>query len=76
MESVRIEVRQFRALTDSMDAEGFVLIRPEELTDVELAQTADQLRGLCGSIVDELTRRGVVDTTGWGDSHKYHAAGR
>ena len=36
--SVRSDIRQLRALTDRMDAEAFLPIRPDELTDVGVAR--------------------------------------
>lgn len=74
--SVQPDVRQLRGLTDTMDAEAFLPIRPDELTNVELARRLINYADLVEPIVAELTRRGVADTTGLRTSHNYHAVGR
>ena len=74
--SVEPDVRQLRGLTDTMDAEAFLPIRPDELTNVELARRLINYADLVELIVEELTRREVADTSGLRPSHNYHAAGR
>ena len=74
--SVQSDVRQLRALTDMMDAEAFLPIRPDELTNADLARRLINYADLVEPIVEELKRRGVADTTGVKTSHNYHAAGR
>ena len=74
--TVRSDVRQLRALTDAMDAEAFLPIRPEELTTVDLARRLVNFADLVEPIVEELKRRGVADTVGLRPSHGYHSAGR
>ena len=74
--SVKPDVRQLRGLTDTMDAEAFLPIRPNELTNVELARRLINYADLVELIVDELIRREVADTSGLRPSHNYHAAGR
>ena len=76
VKSVRSDVRQLRGLTSTMDAEAFLPIRPEELTNVELARRLINYADLVELIVAELTQRGVADTTDLRPSHYYHATGR
>ena len=73
---VQSDVRQLRALTDQMDAEAFLPIRPDELTDVDLVRRLINYTDLVEPIVEDLKRRGVADTTGVKTSHNYHATGR
>lgn len=74
--SVRSDVQQLRALTERMDAEAFLPIRVDELTNVELARRLINYADLVEPIAEELVRRGVADTSGLLPSHYYHAAGR
>lgn len=73
---VRSDVQQLRALTDRMDAEAFLPIRPDELTDIGMVRRLMNYADLVEAIVAELKRRGVADTTGLRPSHAYHATGR
>ena len=73
---VRSDVQQLRALTDRMDAEAFLPIRPDELTDIGMVRRLINYADLVEPIVAELKRRGVADTTGLRPSHGYHATGR
>ena len=74
--SVEPDVRQLRGLTETMDAEAFLPIRPDELTNVELARRLINYADLVELIVEELKRREVADTSGLRPSHNYHATGR
>ena len=62
LESIKIvqsDVRQLRALTDQMDAEAFLPIRPDELTRCGLGSAANQLLGSRGA-----NRRATEETRG------------
>ena len=74
--SVQSDVTQLRALTRTMDAEVFLPIRPEELTDVDLARRLINYVDLVQPIVEELKQRGVANTTGVRKVHTDHTRGR
>ena len=73
---VRADVEQLRALTDRMDDEAFLPIRPEELTDIWTVRRLINYADLVEPIVDELKGRGEADTTDLRPAHNYYATGR
>ena len=74
--SVRSDVKQLRALTERMDAEAFLPIQPNELTDADVPRRMINYADLVEPIVADLVRRGVADTSDLRTSHFYHAVGR
>ena len=74
--SVRSDVQQLRALAERMDAEAFLPIRAEELTDSNMARRMINYADLAEPITAELVTRGVASTSGLRPSHFYHATGR
>lgn len=74
--SVRDDVEQLRALTKMMDAEEFLPIGSDELTNAALARRLINYADLVDLIVEELKQRGIGDTTGLSVSHSYHTSGR
>ncbi len=73
---VRSDVEQLRALTERMDAEAFLPIRADELTDADVARRMINYADLVEPIVEELVSRGVADTRRLNPAHGYHTAGR
>lgn len=76
IESVRSDVRQLRALTDQMDADAFLPVRVDELTNVAMPRRLINYADLVEPIVEELKARGEADTKGLNPTHGYHTAGR
>ena len=74
--SVRSDVGQLRDLTDRMDADAFLPVRSDELTDVEVPRRLINYADLVEPIVEELKARGAADTQGLNPTHGYHTAGR
>lgn len=74
--SVRSDIEQLRALTERMDAEAFLPIRADELTDADVPRRMINYADLVEPIVERLVQRGVADISGLRPSHYYHAAGR
>ena len=74
--SVRDDVEQLRALTELMDAEEFLPIGSDELTNAALARRLINYADLIEPIVEELKQRDIGDTTGLRVSHSYHTTGR
>lgn len=76
IEPVRPDVRQLHALTERMDADAFLPVRDDELTNVEVPRRLINYADLVEPIVEELKARGAADTQGLNPTHGYHTAGR
>ncbi len=74
--SVRSDVLQLRVLTERMDAEAFLPIQANELTDVDVPRRMINYADLVEPIAAELVRRRMASTSDLRPSHFYHAAGR
>ena len=66
---------QLRGLTDQMDADKFLPLRQEELTDVDVPRRMINYTGLIDDIVGRLKTDGVADTRGYSKGSGYRFAG-
>lgn len=76
VDSVRPDIRQLRALTERMDADAFLPVRSDELTNVEVPRRLINYADLVEPIVENLKARGLAETKGLNPAHGYHTAGR
>lgn len=72
---LRADIVQLRGLTDQMDADKFLPLREEELTDVNVPLRMINYTGLIDDIVGRLETDGVADTKGCGKGCGYTFAG-
>lgn len=75
-DDIRHDVLQLRGLTDRMDAEAFLPIRGDELTDQATARRMVNYGGLIEDITRQLRDRGIADTDGLRPSHGWTTIGR
>ena len=75
-DTIRNDILQLQGLTDRMDAEAFLPIRADEITDQETAHRLLNYGGLTEDITQKLKDNGVADTEGLRVSHSYQSAGR
>ena len=70
------DIVQLRGLTDQMDADEFLPLREDEVTDVDLARRLINYSELIEEIIGRLVADGIASTKGLGPSHGYTWAGR
>ena len=75
VDSVRSDVQQLRALTERMDAEAFLPIHADELTNVDLARRMINYTDLVRPIIQDLEDRGVASTEGLRPGRTLHNIG-
>ena len=75
-DTVRHDILQLQGLTSGMDAEAFLPIRGDEITDQETARRLVNYSGLIEDIARELRDSGVADTQGLRPTHGWYTAGR
>ena len=68
------DVLQLRGLTDRVDSDAFLPLRPDEITEVGTARRLINYSDLVESIVDRLVENGIAQRGGL--SSTYHTAGR
>ena len=73
---IRPDVQQLRGLTERMDSEAFLPVRPDELTDGNIPRRMMNYADLVESVVAELKDRGIADTESLKTSHSYYTTGR
>ena len=73
---LRADIVQLQGLTDQMDADAFLPLREEEVTDVNVARRMINYTGLIDEIVAHLNTDGVADTKGLLTGCSYAYAGR
>ena len=70
------DILQLQGLTDRMNAEAFLPLRDDEVTDQEVARRLMNYSDLIGPIVDELIRIGSANREGFGVGHGLHTTGQ
>ena len=75
-DTIRHDILQLQGLTSRMDAEAFLPIRGDEITDQETARRLVNYSGLIEDITRKLRDSGVADTQGLRPAHGYYTAGR
>ena len=74
--TIRHDVLQLRDLTNRMDAEAFLPLRGDDVTDQATARRMVNYTGLIEDITRVLRDQGIADTRGMLPSHSWHTAGR
>ena len=75
-DAARDDILQLKGLTDRMDREAFLPLRPEEVTCQETARRLVNYSDLVEGITQKLKDRGVADTKKLLPTHTYHTTGR
>ena len=75
-DTIRHDILQLQGLTSRMDAEAFLPLRADEITDQETARRLINYSGLIEDITRKLRDSGVADTQGLRTSHGYYTTGR
>ena len=73
---IRNDILQLQGLTSRMDAEAFLPIRADEVTDQETAHRLINYSGLVEDINQNLKDSGIADADDFRPSHGYYTAGR
>ncbi len=73
---IRNDILQLQGLTSRMDAEAFLPIRADEVTDQETAHRLLNYSDLVEDITQKLKDSGVADTYKLRPSHSYYTSGR
>ena len=74
--ALREDIVQLRGLTDRMNADAFLPLRVDEVTDMNVARRLINYSDLIEDIVSRLRTDGIADTEGLRPSHGYTTAGR
>ena len=74
-EALQQDIAQLRGLTDRENADEFLPLREDEVTDVNVARRMINYSDLIEEIIGRLKEEGVADKK-LGQSHSYHTAGR
>ena len=75
-DSIGHDILQLQGLTSRIDAEAFLPIRADEITDQEAARRLVNYSGLIKDITQRLKDSGVADTRRLRTAHGYYTAGR
>ena len=75
-DDIRHDVLQLRSLTDRMDAEAFLPVRGEEVTDQATARRLINYSGLIEDITQRLRDEDIADTDSLRTAHGYTTIGR
>jgi len=75
-DTIRHDILQLQGLTSRMDAEAFLPIRGDEITDQETARRLVNYSGLIEDITRKLRDSGVAGTQGLRPTHGWYTAGR
>ena len=75
-DTIRHDILQLQGLTSRMDAEAFLPIRGDEITDQETARRLVNYSGLIEDITRKLKDSGVADTRNLRPTHGWYTAGR
>ena len=75
-DSIRHDILQLRGLTSRMDAEAFLPIRGDEVTDQKTAHRLVNYSGLIEDITRKLKDSGVADTRRLRPAHAWYTIGR
>ena len=75
-DSIGHDILQLQGLTSRIDAEAFLPIRADEITDQEAARRLVNYSGLIEDITRRLKDSGVADTRELRTTHGYYTAGR
>ena len=75
-DTIRHDILQLQGLTSRMDAEAFLPIRGDEITDQETARRLVNYSGLIEDITRKLRDSGVADIQGLRPTHGWYTAGR
>ncbi|MDE0179322.1 MAG: hypothetical protein OXP36_12100 [Gammaproteobacteria bacterium] len=73
---IEADVAQLRVLTDRMNADAFLPLRQEELTNQQTPTRMINYADLVLAIAEKLKTRRVASTKGLRPSHGYHTTGR
>ena len=74
--TLRQDIAQLRGLTDRMDADAFLPLGEDEVTDANVARRLLNYTGLIDEIVGRLKTARVADTKGLGVGNRYIYMGR
>ena len=74
--AIRRDILQLQGLAGRIDAEAFLPIRADELTDQEVAHRLVNYCGLIDDITQMLKDREIADTNNLRPTHGYYTAGR
>lgn len=74
--ALREDIAQLRGLTDQMNADEFLPLREDEVTDVSVARRLTNYSGLIEEIVGRLVADRIADTKNLRTSHNYTSIGR
>lgn len=75
-DDLRRDILQLRGLTDRMDAEAFLPLRGDEVTDQEMARRLMNYSDLIFEIIDKLEHIGVASKRGYSVGHGSYYTGR
>ena len=75
-DDIRHDVLQLRGLTDQMDAEAFLPLRGDEVTDQATTRRLVNYSGLIEDITRQLRDKGIADTDGLRPTHGWYTIGR
>ena len=75
-DTIRQDILQLQGLTSRMDAEAFLPLHADEVTDQEAAHRLINYSELIEDITQQLKDRGVADTEKFLPTHGYYTAGR
>ena len=75
-DAIRHDILQLQGLASRMDAEAFLPIRADEVTDQEAAHRLINYSDLIPDITQKLKDSGLADTTGLRTSHGWYNTGR
>ena len=70
------DILQLRGLTNRMDAEAFLPLRRDEVTDQEIVRRLINYSDLILEVIDELEHIGVASKKGFNVGHGFHYTGR
>lgn len=73
---IRQDILQLRGLTDQENTGGFLPLREDEVTDVNVARRLINYTGLIEEVAGRLVTDGVAETKGLRQGYSYTAAGR
>lgn len=75
-DTISQDILQLQGLTSRMDAEAFLPLRSDEVTNQGAAHRLINYSELIEDITQKLKASGVADTSGLSTSHSYYTAGR